>query len=72
MNEKIDLELLLGRYPDAAVELSRELSAVPPPVPAGLLAELVARRPDPAAAERRLGASAARLARRPCSRSGSL
>ncbi len=56
------LELLLGRYPAATVELSRELPPVPSQIPAGLPAELVGRRPDLAAAERRLRASAARLA----------
>ena len=56
------LELLLGRYPAATVELSRELPPVPPRIPVGLPAGLVARRPDLAAAERRLVASASRLA----------
>ncbi len=56
------LELLLGRYPAATVELSRELPPVPPLIPVGLPAGLVARRPDLAAAERRLAASASRLA----------
>ena len=55
------LEILLGRYPAGAAELAVELPAVPPPVPAGLPADLVARRPDLVAAERRLAAADARL-----------
>lgn len=56
------LELILGRYPGARVEVGGELPAVSGPVPAGLPAQLVARRPDLVAAERRLAAADRRLA----------
>ncbi len=55
------LELLLGRYPGAALTPGEELPSVPEAVPAGLPAELVGRRPDLVAAERRLAASYARI-----------
>lgn len=55
------LEILLGRYPSAALETPTALPGTPPPIPAGIPAELVSRRPDLAAAERRLAAGNARL-----------
>lgn len=55
------LELLLGRYPAAEVELPRSMPS-PPPIAPGLPAALVARRPDLLAAERRLAAAGARVA----------
>jgi len=55
------LELLVGRYPAASLELAQDLPSVPRPVPPGLPAQLVARRPDLAAAERRLAATGARV-----------
>lgn len=56
------LEILLGRYPAGRIAGDDvELPAVPPEVPAGLPAELVARRPDLQAAERRLAATGFRV-----------
>ncbi len=56
------LEIILGRYPAAAIALQDSLFPVPPPVPAGLPSTLLLRRPDLIAAERRLVAADARLA----------
>jgi NodT family efflux transporter outer membrane factor (OMF) lipoprotein len=55
------LETLLGRYPDGATADRDTLPALPAPVPAGLPAEIISRRPDLVAAERRLAATDARL-----------
>jgi NodT family efflux transporter outer membrane factor (OMF) lipoprotein len=48
------LELLLGRYPAADVTLAAQLTPLPPPLPAGLPSQLLERRPDVVAAERRV------------------
>lgn len=54
------LEILLGRYPQGAIGERLELPMLPPPVPAGLPADLVHRRPDLVAAEKRVQAGLAR------------
>ena len=51
------LEALLGRYPAAAVAVAEALPAWPGDIPAGLPSELLERRPDVVAAERRVAAA---------------
>ena len=51
------LELLLGRYPAAAASVTPSLPGQPDAVPAGLPSELLERRPDVIAAERRVAAA---------------
>jgi len=65
------LEVLLGRYPAAEIELPSALAGMPPAASTGVPSELLERRPDVIAAERRVAiafakvgeASAARLPR---------
>ncbi len=64
------IEVLLGRYPKNALQERLELPQLPSPPPAGLPSELLVRRPDIQAAERRYASQGervkeARLARFP-------
>ncbi|MBI1357993.1 MAG: efflux transporter outer membrane subunit [Acidobacteria bacterium] len=56
------LEILMGQYPAGEYELAEDLPRCPSGIPAGLPSELVHRRPDLIAAERRLLAADARIA----------
>lgn len=51
------LELLLGRYPAADIDVRTSLPTVPGPPPAGMPSELLERRPDIVAAERRVASA---------------
>jgi outer membrane protein, multidrug efflux system len=51
------LELLMGRYPAAAASITPVLPGQPDAVPAGLPSQLLERRPDVIAAERRVAAA---------------
>lgn len=51
------LEALLGRYPAAEIEVAKGLATMPEPAPVGLPSELLERRPDVIAAERRVAAA---------------
>ena len=51
------LEVLVGRYPAGTAAISPQLPAQPDAVPAGLPSELLERRPDVVAAERRVAAA---------------
>ena len=51
------LEVLLGRYPAADLEVRRDLPTVPALPPSGVPSEVLERRPDVIAAERRVAAA---------------
>lgn len=51
------LELLLGRYPGATLSSTGELTPFPGPVPVGIPMDVLNRRPDMIAAERRVAAA---------------
>jgi NodT family efflux transporter outer membrane factor (OMF) lipoprotein len=51
------LEVLCGRYPGASLDPGAELPPVPGAIPVGLPSELLERRPDVRAAERRVAAA---------------
>ena len=48
------LELLVGRYPAAEIAIADRLAPMPAPLPVGVPSELLERRPDVVAAERRV------------------
>ena len=51
------LEVVVGRYPAAELALAMDLPPMPGPVPEGLPSELLERRPDLVAAERRVASA---------------
>jgi NodT family efflux transporter outer membrane factor (OMF) lipoprotein len=55
------LEILLGRYPAAAIEAQPDLPPMPEDVPGGLPSALLIRRPDLVAAERRYAGTQAKI-----------
>jgi len=55
------IEVILGRYPSAELEVAREFVPTPPGIPVGIPAQLLERRPDLIAAERRVAAAFQRI-----------
>jgi len=55
------IEVLLGRYPAAELEVPQVFVPTPPGIPVGIPAELLERRPDLIAAERRVAAAYQRI-----------
>ena len=55
------LELLLGRYPSAEITVAQQLAPMPPAISPGVPSELLERRPDVIAAERRVAAAFQRI-----------
>jgi len=55
------LEVMLGRYPAAELEIPREFVPTPPAVPVGVPAQLLERRPDLVSAERQVAAAFQRI-----------
>jgi NodT family efflux transporter outer membrane factor (OMF) lipoprotein len=55
------LETLLGRYPAAEIKVAERFQAMPDSVPAGMPSQLLERRPDVIAAERRVAAAFNRI-----------
>jgi multidrug efflux system outer membrane protein len=55
------LELLVGRYPAAEVNTRADLLAIPAPIAAGIPLQMLERRPDVVAAERRVAAAFNRI-----------
>jgi len=51
------LEILLGRYPAGEIEAATELVPVPPPVPSGIPSDILERRADIIAADRRVASA---------------
>lgn len=55
------IEVILGRYPSAELEVAREFVPTPPGIPVGIPAALLERRQDLVAAERRVAAAFQRV-----------
>ncbi len=55
------LELLVGRYPAAEIVVAQQLAPMPPAISVGVPSELLERRPDVVAAERRVAAAFNRI-----------